>query len=361
MSLSEQTINFTRGVPADESFPLTQIAECAAFVLGGAYGPKIMQYGPSQGFMPLREWLATHHNVQPEQVLVGNGSLQLLDFLGHALIERGDRVLTESPTYDRTLTLLRRHGAKVDGVRLEADGPDLTGLEAALRDGPPKLLYLIPDFQNPSGATMTLHKRQRIAELAEQHDFWLIEDAPYRPLRYRGQQLPTLFELAPTRTLHMSSFTKQIGPGVRVGYMIGEPKLLNRIARVAEDTYITPNLVGQAMVYEFCQRGLLQPQLEQLRSLYGERLDAIAAAIRDQLPTAQWIEPDGGFFLSVALPQTTSSAELRQRASGIRLNLSDGRGFFPNPGDGEYFLRLPFCALTPEQIREGIRRLATIV
>jgi DNA-binding transcriptional MocR family regulator len=225
----------------------------------------------------------------------------------------------------------------------------------------PKLLYVIPDFQNPSGATMALHKRQRIAELAEQHDFWLIEDAPYRPLRYRGHDLPTLLELAPTRTLHMSSFTKQIGPGVRVGYMIGEPKLLDRIARVAEDTYITPNLVGQAMVYEFCQRDLLNPQLERLRRLYGERLSAIATAIREQLPTAKWIEPEGGFFLSLALPSGTSSAELRQRAADVRMNLSDGRGFFPNPADGEHFLRLPFCALTPDQISEGIRRLAMIV
>lgn len=143
--------------------------------------------------------------------------------------------------------------------------------------------------------------------------------------------------------------------------MIGPADTVTRLAKVAEDTYITPNLLGQATVYEFCRRGLLEPQLDRLRTLYGERLLAIGDALREHLPGAEWIEPDGGFFLSVTLPEGTTGAELCRRAAEVKLNLSDGCGFFPNPGDGERFLRLPFCALTPEQLGEGVRRLASIV
>lgn len=354
-------INFTRGVPANESFPLEQVAECAAAVINGPHGTEVMQYGKGFGFGPLREWLADRHGVGTDQVLLANGSLQIVAFLGLALFEPGDTVFVESPTYDRTLTLLRRAGARVAGIPLEADGPDLDALEAALSRGVPKLFYTIADFQNPSGATASLAKRRRIAELAERHGFWIVEDAPYRPLRYRGEGLPTLFELAPARTLQMSSFTKQISPGVRVGYVVGDAAPLAKLAGAAEDTYITPNLIGEATVWEFCRRGWLEPQLERLRALYGPRLEAIGTALRTHLPDATWIEPDGGFFLSVSLPEGMSAPVVRERAAALGVTLSDGRGFFPDPADGERFIRLPFCALSPEEIDEGVRRLAAAV
>jgi len=355
------TIDFTRGVPAIESFPLEQAAECAAAVLRGPHGPTVMQYDKGAGFGPLREWLGARHGVSADEVLLANGSLQIVEFLALALLKPGDAVFVESPTYDRTLTMLRRYGARPVGIPMEADGPDLDALEAALAREVPKIFYLIADFQNPSGATLSAAKRARIAALAERHGFWLLEDAPYRPLRYRGAQLPSLAELAPSRTLHMSSFTKQIGPGVRVGYIVGDRATIAQLARVANDTYISPNLIGEATVYEFCNRGWLEPQLERLRALYGPRLTAIGDALRASLPEADWIEPDGGFFLSINLPEGVTSEALGRRATDVGLSLSDGRGFFPNPADGERFLRLPFCALNPEQIEEGIRRLAGAV
>src|SRR5438132_1384481 len=251
----ERTINFTRGVPADDAFPAAELADCVTAVLRER-PVQVLQYGPSAGFLPLREWLA---------------------------------------------------------------------------------------------------------ELAAEHGFWILEDAPYRPLRYRGTELVSLRELSPARTLHMSSFTKQISPGVRVGYLIGDARVVARIAKAAEDTYITPNLLGEAAVYEFCRRGLLEPQLERLRALYRPRLEAASAAMRRWLPDAQWTEPDGGFFLSLTLGAGLRSEDLRARAAAVKLNLSDGRGFFPDPADGERFVRLPFCALTPEEIGEGIRRVADVV
>ena len=358
---AERTINFTRGVPADESFPFEQLAECAAAAISGPERVRVLQYGGSLGFAPLREWLAARHGVRLEQVLLANGSLQLLDLLGWALLERGDAVLVESPTYDRALTLFRRHSAAVAGVPLRGDGPDLDALEAAVARRPVRLLYTIPDFQNPSGATAGLTARERLARLAERYGFWILEDAPYRPLRYRGTQPPSLFELAPERTLQMSSFTKQIAPSVRVGYLLGDARVLARVARAAEDTYITPALVGQAAVFEFCRRGWLEPQLERVRALYRPRLEAICAAMRQHLPQAAWIEPEGGFFVSVTLPAGVTSEALRARAAQGNLQLSDGRGFFPEPADGERFVRLPFCALAPEEIEEGVRRLARAV
>jgi DNA-binding transcriptional MocR family regulator len=355
------TIDFTRGVPAPESFPLEQLAECSAAIVTGQYGAQVLQYGPGAGFAPLREWLAERHGVAANQVLLGNGSLQILDFMGLALLEPGDTVFVEAPTYDRTITILRRHGARVVGVPMEDDGPDVDAFERALRETTPKLAYVIPDFQNPSGATAALAKRRRLAELAGQHGFWLVEDAPYRPLRYRGEQLPTLAELAPAHTLQLSSFTKQIGPGVRVGYLIGDTATVAQLAKAASDTYITPNLLGEAAVYEFCRRGWLEPQLERLRALYRPRLEAISAALRQYLPEARWIEPDGGFFLSVTLPEGVTAESLRTAGAAAGLALSDGRGFFPNPTDGERFLRLPFCALTPAQLADGVARLAGVV
>ena len=271
------TINFTRGVPANESFPIPTLMEAAAAVLQ-SHGAAMLQYGPSSAFPPLREWLAQWQGVAPDQVLTGNGSLQLIEFLCLHLLRPGDVVFTESPSYDRTLSLLRRHGATIVGIPMEADGPDIAALEKALAQRVPKFFYLIPDFQNPAGATCSGEKRRRLTELAGQHGFLLVEDAPYRLLRYRGQEEPTLFQLAPDRTLHMSSFTKLIAPGVRTGFMIGAAPMIAKLAKVAEDTYISPGYVAQGITYEWCRRGLLPAQLDRLRQLYAPRLEACLAA-----------------------------------------------------------------------------------
>ncbi len=358
MSATE-TINFTRGVPANESFPSDEMAACAQRVLA-QQAVSVLQYGPAAGLAALREWLAQWQQVPVERVLTGNGSLGLVEFLCIALLSRGDFVLTEAPTYDRAITLFRRNGAEVDGVPLQADGPDIEALEAQLRRRVPKLFYVIPDFQNPSGATCSLAKRRRIIELAEQHNFLLLEDAPYRLLRYRGSDEPTLYSLAPHRVLHMSSFTKLIAPGVRTGFMLGDPALLAKIGKVAEDTYISPGYFAHGVTAEWCREGKLQPQIERLKQLYAPRLDATLAALDKYIPDAVATRPNGGFFLSLTLPAGTSTTAVRAAATQHNLNLADGLAFFPN-GGGERFLRLPFCALTPAQIDEGIRRLSLAV
>jgi 2-aminoadipate transaminase len=354
-----EIINFTRGVPANESFPIDEVIEAANAILK-TNGAAMLQYGPSLGFQPLREWLAQWFGVPAERVLTGNGSLQLIEFLCLHMLEPDDVVFTEVPTYDRAITLLRRHRARIVGIPLEADGPDVEALEQALTKRVPKFFYLIPDFQNPAGATCSGVKRRRIAELAARYGFLLVEDAPYRLLRYRGKDEPTLYELAPEHTLHMSSFTKLIAPGVRTGFMIGEASLIARLARVAEDTYISPGYLAQGITYEWCRRGLLFPQIERLKQLYAPRLDACLAGLDKYMSDARATRPDGGFFVSLTLPEGVLTATVRAHAAGCGLNLTEGLAFFPE-GGGERFLRLPFCALSPSEIDDGIRRLAESV
>jgi 2-aminoadipate transaminase len=359
MSEHPNIINFTRGVPANESFPVDEVIEAARAALQ-TNGPAMLQYGPSTGFQPLREWLADWQGVKVDHVLTGNGSLQLIEFLCLHLLDEGDVVFTEAPTYDRTLTMLRRHRAKVVGIPIEADGPNIEALERALSTQVPKFFYLIPDFQNPAGATCSGAKRRHIVALAARYGFMLVEDAPYRLLRYRGDEEPTLYELAPDRTIHMSSFTKLIAPGVRTGFMIGDAALIKKLAKVAEDTYISPGYVAQGITFEWCRRGLLLPQIERLKQLYAPRLAACLAALDTYMPDAVATRPEGGFFISLTLPEGVLATEVRAQASTRGLNLADGLAFFPE-GGGQRFLRLPFCALTPSEIDDGVRRLAESV
>jgi 2-aminoadipate transaminase len=354
-----KTILFNRGVPATESFGIGEVTEAAQAALR-ANGPALLQYGPSLGFGPLREWLAAHYGVGVEQVIAGNGSLQLLEFLCLTQVRPGDVVVTESPTYDRTLTLLRRHGARVIGVALDDDGPDLSRLEAVLAAERPRFLYLIPDFQNPSGTTCSAEKRRRIVALSERDNLLIVEDAPYRQLRYRGQEEPSLHSLAPDRTIHMSSFSKLVGPGPRVGYMVGPAQLIAALAKAAEDTYICPNNLAHGIAYEWCRSGTLPAQIEKLKALYAPRLDACLSALGDHLPEARVTRPEGGFFVSLTLADGVSTRAVREAALTRQVQLADGEAFFPN-GGGERFLRLPFCALTPEDIGEGVRRVAEAV
>ena len=353
------TINFTRGVPANESFPTQELVDAATAIFAQK-GSAILQYGPAAGFAPLKEWLAEWQGVSADRILTSNGSLQIIEFLCLLLLKPGDVVFTEAPSYDRTIGLLRRHGAKVVGIPLEPDGPNMDALSRALDKGVPKFFYTIPDFQNPSGGTCSAEKRRQIVELAERHGLLIVEDAPYRLLRYRGKEEPTLYQLAPERTLHMTSFTKLIAPGVRTGFMVGEPGLIAKLAKVAEDTYISPGYVAQGITYEWCRRGLLPPQIERLKALYAPRLDACLRAIDQYMPDATATRPDGGFFISLTLPEGVVTTRVREIAAKRGLNLADGLAFFPE-GGGERFLRLPFCALTPAEIDDGVRRLSESV
>jgi len=355
--MTQPIINFTRGVPPPEVFPTENLIQCAEAALRRD-SSVLLQYGRSPGYASLREWLGQQYGVGPEQVLIGNSSMEIFAFITQTMLRPGDRAFIESPSYDRSITLLRRAGAQVVGIPLEEDGPNLTVLEDKLKQGSPVLMYAITDFHNPTGITTSLERRKRLAALAEEYGFWIAEDSPYRLLRYEGQDVPTLWSLAPERVLHISSFSKVLAPGLRLGYVVGPAEMIATLAQWAVDTYIGPVLPTQGMVYEYCRRGLLEPNIERLKEVYRPRLQATFSALEKYVPQATWTRPEGGFYVGVTLPEGVEMVSLLARAGQAGLRLSDGRGFFPNSSDGDRFLRIPFCSVTPEEIAEGFSRLA---
>lgn len=361
------TILLTRGVPPEEALPARKIAECMAATISED-GPVVLQYGNIGGYPPLRQILAQQYGVTPPEVLVGNGSLHLQDLFAATVIQPGQTVLVEQPSYDRAIKTFRRRGAKVIGIPLEPDGVNLELLEAQIKRQVPAFMYLVPDFQNPAGLSTSLAKRQALVKLAEQYGFWLIEDVPYRLLRYSGSALPLLREISPRRVITMSSFSKLIGPALRVGYMVGPVEVISKVTALAEETILSPVLPSQAAVTEFISRGFLEENIAGLKKLYQPRLQAMVGAIQTYLPGVALTPPEGGFFVSIVLPEAAHYQNLLERAKKVNLMLTDGKTFFADPvaevpagTEPDRFVRLPFCAITPAQIEEGIKRLAELV
>ena len=357
--VTEKKISFNRGVPSVCSFPTDQIKECAGAILS-TDAHTVLQYGKPLGYMPLREHIAGWYGVSPDEVLISNGSLQILEFLSTIFLQPGDTVFVEQPTYDRTIVSFRRHAANIVSIPVQSDGPDAKVLAERLRAVVPKFFYTIPDFQNPTGVTTSLANRQEIVRLAAEYDFWILEDAPYRPLRYRGTDVASMWSLSPDRVMHLSSFTKLLSPGLRVGYVVAAADIIQAIGPIAANTYVCPGLLAEGIVYEFCRRGWLKPNIDRLKQLYRPKLDATVGALQEHLPDASWTEPEGGYFVGVTMPQGTSIGALLEKARTVGLILSDGRGFFAE-GGGDRFLRLAFPALSVQEIHEGISRLARLV
>jgi 2-aminoadipate transaminase len=358
-------IVFTRGVPPPEAFPTEELGAC--FDVAVRKNPDVvLQYGQQPGYTPLREELAGEYGVSLQEILIGNGSLQLQDLVSSYLVKPGAAVYTEQPSYDRAIKTFRRRGARTVGIPLEEDGISVERLEAALGREVPAFLYLVPDFQNPAGATLSLEKRRRVVELADLYRFWVIEDIPYRKLRYEGEDVPLLREIDPSHVITLSSFSKLLSPGMRVGFMISPEHHIREVTALGEDTYLSPVLPTQAAVAEYLRRGLLGPNVERLKELYTPRWKAMSGAVRRELPGARAFIPSGGFFVSVMLPEDAHTEDLVVRAEDVGLVLTPGAAFFADPdeggeADGERFVRLPFCAVTPEQIEEGVRRLAGLL
>ncbi|TML26859.1 MAG: PLP-dependent aminotransferase family protein [Actinobacteria bacterium] len=342
------TISLARGVPAPECIPVAELADCAAAAIERD-GTTVLSYGPVGGYQPLREWIADRHGVEPSRVLVTNGSLQGLAFLADRFA--GARVLVEQPTYDRPLKLLAARGADVVAVPMDDDGLDLDALAQTLDTGPkPAFLYTIPTFQNPSGRTLTTERRHRLVELARERDLLVLEDDPYGLVRFEGDPPPTLFELdGGDHVVYSSSFSKTVAPGVRVGYFVLPQALDAELEALAVSTYITPVLLGQATVFEFLRRGNFEANIERVRDLLHARRDAMLDALEQDLPSAKWTHPAGGYFVWVELPD-----ELKE-AAGVAFVSGTDFGGAPNTA------RLAFSYVSPDEIREGISRLSAAV
>jgi 2-aminoadipate transaminase len=320
-------ISLSRGAPSLDIIAVDELKASAlrAFERDPA---GTFAYGTSAGYTRLLEWLAKKHEVDPKRLVATNGSMQADAFLFQHLVEPGDVVVVEAPTYDRTLLSLRKLGATILPIPLEADGLDVGALEVALRAGArPKLAHIIPNFQNPAGCTLSLDKRRRLLELAE-HD----------------------------RVVYASSFSKTVCPGIRVGYLVGPAELIASVRKLGTETYISPNMVAQSIVAEFCDSGAIERSIATVKAALRERRDATCAALERHLPEARFVTPQGGYFLWVDLPEGSDVAELERRSAERGVVFVKGTDFLLEGGENS--LRLAYSAVPPDQIEEGIARVA---
>jgi len=349
-------ISFARGAPSLDIVDVDGLKAAAQEAFDNDPGG-MTAYGTSVGYVPLREWIAERHGVEPAQVLVTNGSMQADAFLFDALVAAGDTVITELPTYDRTLLSLRNRGADVRMVELEPDGIDVAALERVLAAGAePKLAHIIPNFQNPAGYTLSGPKRQRLIELARAHSFTIFEDDPYVALRFSGESLPTMVSMAPDVTVYASSFSKTVCPGIRVGYLVGPADVIASIAKRATSAYISPNMVAEGIVNQFCRSGRIERSIETVREALRERSRTLCRALSQNLPDARFVEPEGGYFLWVDLPSGTDVAALFDAAAQRGVQFVKGTDFMLEGGESS--LRLAYSGVTPEQIETGVKLLA---
>jgi 2-aminoadipate transaminase len=357
---AEQLISFARGAPSLDIVDVEGLKAAAARAFD-ADPAGITAYGTSVGYLPLRKWIADKHNVSPDQVIVTNGSLQADAFLFGHLVKPGDDVVVEKPTYDRTLLNLQNLGAKVHQVTVQPDGIDVDELRALLESGVrPKLAHIIPNYQNPAGVTLSDEKRRGLLALAEQYEFIIFEDDPYVDIRFRGEPLPSMLSLdTNSLVVHASSFTKTVCPGVRVGYLVGPAALIDAIAKKATNLYISPGMVSEAIVHQFCVSGDIEKSVRTVSEALGERARVLAESIRKHIPGATFTEPDGGYFLWVDLPSDVDVDKLFPAAMKKGVAVVKGSDFLLEGGNNS--LRLAFSAVTVDQIDEGVRRIAEAI
>ncbi len=350
------TISFARGAPSLDIIPANGLQECANRAFdkdpGGTFS-----YGKSTGYGPLREWIATEHSVDVDHVLVTNGSMQADAFLFDVLVKPGDTVVVESPTYDRTLLDLKKKGADIVAVELEEDGIDVNQLSGLLEAGKhPKLAHIIPTFQNPAGKTLSMDKRSTLTELARNNDFLIFEDDPYTRLRFEGESVVTMQSLAPDAVVYASSFSKTVCPGIRVGYLVAPPDLISKIAKLATETYISPSMVSQSIVAEFCRSGAIDDNIEYVKPKLKARRDKLVEALTSEIPQATFTPPAGGYFLWVKLPDGVSVSELEVEATKEGVAIVKGTDFMLEGGDNA--MRLAYSGVSEDEIEEGVKRLA---
>jgi 2-aminoadipate transaminase len=358
-------ISFARGVPAPECLAVEELADCARAALDRD-GTTILSYGAGGGYAPLREWLGERHGVPAGRVVLTTGGLQgFVFYAAEQLARRPGRVLVEGPTYDRPLKVLARKGAEVVPLAMDDEGLDPDALERELlRGGPVSFLYTIPTFQNPSGRTLSVERRRRIAELAASHDLDVLEDDPYGLVRYEGEAPPSIRELeGGERVTYTSSFSKTVAPGLRVGWFVLPAALASPYEERAVSTYISPSLLPQAMVHELIARGRFEPNLERIAGLLRARRDAMLTALDRELgdADARWSRPEGGYFVWLDLADGTDAAGLLERAVAAGVTFVRGRDFYVGGEDGGGSARLAFSFESPGRIEEGVALLADLL
>jgi 2-aminoadipate transaminase len=356
--MASELISFARGAPSADILPVEAVREAARASLADDW-ERALSYGTGIGHPGLCEWVAERHGIDdPARVMIANGSLEAGAMVFQHLLRPGDRVIVEQPSYDRTLLLLERLGAERIGVPLEDDGIDVEELDRVLAGGQVKLVHVIPNFHNPAGCTLSAAKRERLLELAAEHGFWIFEDDPYRELSFEGEPPPTMLSGDDTgRVIHASSFSKTVSPGVRVGYLAGPGEEIAKLAKHANELYISPNMLAESVVWELCRSGALDRNIEFVKGALRERRDVLIEALRERLPESRFVVPGGGYFLWLTLNDDIDCAELRAASLESKVAFIAGADFMLDGGRSS--LRLSFASVRPDRIPEGVGRIAT--
>ena len=340
--------SFAGGYPDAATFPTEDIRRISAEVLE-KYGAKALQYGATQGVPELRAVIAKRYGVPVENVQITTSSQQGIDVCTRVLVNPGDVVLTTAPTYLGALQSFKSYRA------------DIRTLDTFDFSRPAKFCYVIPDFQNPSGETMTLEERQKLVALAREHDFLIVEDSPYRELRYSGEPVPTIYSLAPERTLYLGSFSKVFAPGFRLGWILGAPELLDQIYVCKQSLDLCPPVFDQYIAAEFMGSGALDANLQKSIALYRAKRDKMLALLEQYMPAGvSWTHPEGGLFLFVTLPEGFDTVALYDRALSAGVAYVAGSFFYPD-GSHRNTMRVNFSFLDASRMEAGVKLLAEVI
>ncbi len=368
-------ISFGGGLPAPELFPTARCEEACIKVLRER-GAEALQYSATEGYRPLRDMIARHTRryglqVDGDNIMITSGSQQALDLIGKVFINSGDHILVERPTYLGALQAWSAYQAQYLTVAIDADGAVPAEMEAALRAGP-KFIYSLPNFQNPTGVTLSLERRRKVVELADHYGVPILEDDPYGQLRYEGDHLPSLVALdaqyrasngAPYsgNVVYLSTFSKTLAPGLRLGWIVASELVIERLVQAKQGTDLHTSTFAQHVAYEVARDGFLDQHVRTIRRAYRERRDAMLAAMTEFFPTGvTWTRPQGGLFLWVRLPDTIDAADVLRESLKEKVAFLVGSAFFVD-GSGRNTARFNFSNADPERIRTGIRRIGVVL
>jgi len=369
-----EIISFGGGMPAPESFPTEQFQEACIKVLR-EHQSQALQYGATEGYTPLREMIARHTSrlgiqVTADNIMITSGSQQALDLLGKIFINNGDRILVEAPTYLGAMQAWNIYGAEYVTTRIDDNGMVTDELEAALRTGP-KFIYVLPNFQNPTGVTIPYDRRVRLIELADHYGVPIVEDDPYGQLRYEGEHIPNI-EVIDSQLNHecncysgnviyLSTFSKILAPGIRLAWVVAPPEVIHKMVQAKQGADLHTPTFNQIVAYEVGRGGFLDQHIIKINSIYRERRDVMLDSLTENMPDGvRWTHTKGGLFLWVTLPSGLNSIELFKEAIQQKVAFVPGTSFFPY-GGGENTMRLNFSNATPERINEGISRLGVVI
>lgn len=359
-------VSLAGGIPAPESFPMGILRELTGKVLD-RYGAEAFQYDATEGFGPLRTALSRHlrtlgMSVQEDKIFVAAGSQGVLDALGKVLINPGDAIAVESPTYLGAIQAFNPYEPEYLPLKTDDDGVLPESLETHLKTGRVRLVYLVPTFQNPTGRTLSLSRRIEIADLVRRYDALLIEDDPYGSLRYRGEPLPAIKSLAPENVVYVGSFSKVFAPGLRVGFCAPPDPVGRWVVLAKQGNDLHTSTFNQALAAEYLAEGHLERHLPRIIDLYRPRHRAMLQALEAHFPDGfSWSNPDGGMFVWVAGPRGMDMEDVYRKAMARNVAFVPGHFFFAHPGIGRETMRLNFTMVDESRITAAVQRLAGVV